>query len=106
MEADGSELLNEMRIPNASSLFLTIYVLEELEDVILGVPCSSLDVLRKFHVDVFFDWSLGICHYEVYLMKGSMEYDAKHDYKPNCKPRHNRCAGFIVVHAVDLFSSM
>ena len=65
------------------SLFLTLYVLLQLQHVILGVPVWGLDALWKFHVDVHLDWSLWISHNKIALAKSPTEDDAKNDHESN-----------------------
>ena len=79
-------VFDKMQIPHVTSLLLAIYVLEELQYVILGIPSGVLNALRKVNAEVFFNLSLGICHNKVHLMKGPMKYNSKHDNQPNGKP--------------------
>ncbi len=69
-------------------------------------PSRSLDTLRQFQVDVCLDGSLRISHNKIDLTKSPTEDDAHDDHKSDCKPRNNRSVGLIVIHAVDLLSSM
>ncbi len=74
--------------------------------MILGVASLSLNALRKFHVDVCLNGSLGISHKEVNLTKSPVEDDA-HDYhKPDCKPGNNRRIGLEIIHSKYLLSTM
>ena len=69
--------------------------------------CSySLDTLRQLHVDVCLDGSLRISHKKINLTKSPTEDDA-HDYrKSDCKACNNMSVCLIVIHAVDLLSSV
>ncbi len=74
--------------------------------MVLGVPSRSLDTLRQFHVDVCLNGSLRISHNKIDLTKSPAEDDAHGNQKSDCNPRNNRRVRLLVIHAVDLLSSM
>ena len=93
-------------VPYSPSLLLTINVLQELEHVVLGVASFGLNPLRKFHVDVRLNGSLGVSHNEVNLTKSPAEDDAHNYHKPDCEPGNDRRIGLEIIHPKNLFSTM
>jgi hypothetical protein len=69
LEVDLLQFVNLITIPNLSSLFLTVQIGQELEDVVLGVSVLDVNALGKFHIHIHFDGSLRIGHNKVNLLK-------------------------------------
>ena len=74
--------------------------------MVLGVASLGLNALRKFHVDVRLNGSLGISHNEVNLTKSPAEDDAHNYHKPDCEPGNNRRIGLEIIHPKNLLSTM
>ncbi len=78
LEVDLLQFVNLITIPNLSSLFLTVQIGQELEDVVLGVSVLDVNALGKFHIHIHFDGSLRIGHNKVNLLKWPWKQYAKY----------------------------
>jgi hypothetical protein len=66
-EVDFEEFVDEVTVPNSSSLFLSEQIREEFEDVVLSVAFFENKAIWEFHTRIHFDRSLWIGHHKVNL---------------------------------------
>jgi hypothetical protein len=69
LEVDFEEFVNKVTVPNSSSLFLSVQIREEFEEVVLSVAFFEKKAIWEFHIHIHFDGSLWIGHHEVELSK-------------------------------------
>ena len=68
LETNVTYLVGHVLIPYMTSLFLTIEICKEFLNIDLRVPMFGFDTRWEFLIHVTFDWCLGVCLYEVYLL--------------------------------------
>jgi hypothetical protein len=68
-EVNFEEFVDEVTVPNSSSLFLSVQIHEEFEDVVLSVAFFEKKAIWEFHIHIHFDGSLWIGHHKVNLLK-------------------------------------
>jgi hypothetical protein len=102
----GGELGDQELIPHATNLLLTIDILQELEDIVLGISLSNLHSLGKLHVHVTLNWGLRIGHDEDTLTEGPAAENANDNQQAYGEPSDNRCKSLVIIHSVFLLSTM